>query len=425
MLYQILAIAKKELKVIAHDRGALVGLFLLPIAFILVMTTALQGVFDSGSSDNPVQLLIVNQDQGTIATNVIHDLGTIPGLEMIERQAGQPLTRAAAEDLITTGKYSIALVFPSDFSARILAMATQADSPKTTVTFITDPTVGSQLLSPAQGMVQGYVDREASIAQVPGRTQLDFEALAGQAPAGQAQVVRTIGATFASQLATDQSQRTNDTGVVYEVVSPAKYQTVVRPTSAQQNVPGYTIYGVFFIMQTIAISILREKSEGTFRRLQAAPLAQATLLAGKLLPYFLVNLIQIALMFTVGVLVFHMSLGHDPLALLLLSLAAAATATGLGILLASLTKTQEQAGSLGTLLAVMLSAIGGSMIPTSVMPNFMQTLARFTPHFWGLAGFQDVMVRGLGVSAILPSVGMLLAFAAAFWAIAIWRFRFE
>jgi ABC-2 type transport system permease protein len=59
------------------------------------------------------------------------------------------------------------------------------------------------------------------------------------------------------------------------------------------------------------------------------------------------------------------------------------------------------------------------------MPDFMQTLAKFTPNAWALNGFLDVMVRGLGVSAILPTVGMLMVFAAVFWAFAIWRFRFE
>ncbi len=425
MLNQIFAIAKKELKVIARDRGALVGLFLLPIAFILVMTTALQGVFDTGSNNNPVQLLIVNQDQGQIAANVISDLKGVQGLDLIEDQGGQALTRSSAEDLITSGQYQIALVFPVDFSDRILATATQGDAPKTTVTFITDPTVGSQLLSPAQGMVEGYVEREASVAQTPGRTQLGFDLLADQASPAQAPLIRSIGSSFSSQLLSDQSKYAGELGVDYRVVSPAKYKAVPTPTAAQQNVPGYTIYGVFFIMQTIATSLFREKNEGTFRRLQAAPLSQAALLTGKMLPYFLVNLVQIALMFTVGILVFHMTLGNNYLALILLSLASAAAATGMGLLLASLTKTQEQAGSLGTLLAVMLSAIGGSMIPLYVMPHFMQTLAKFTPHSWALNGFQDVIVRGLGVSAILPSVGVLLGFAVIFWGIAIWRFRFD
>jgi|TARA_B100001964_G_scaffold159612_1_gene175255 ABC-2 type transport system permease protein len=65
------------------------------------------------------------------------------------------------------------------------------------------------------------------------------------------------------------------------------------------------------------------------------------------------------------------------------------------------------------------------MVPTLVMPDFMQTLSRITPHAWALAGFQDVIVRGLSVGAIWGEVGALLAFARAFFGFSLWRFRFE
>ncbi len=425
MIQQILAITVKELKVLSRDRGALVGLILLPMAFILVMTTALEGVFDSGSDKNPVYLLVVNQDSGNLAGKVIDDLRSVDGLILVEQQDEQALTRSAAEDLITAGKYSIAMVFPSDFSAQIRQAAEDENARPSTITFITDPTVGSQLLSPVRGMVQGYVEREASIEQGSLRTNDGFQQMAAQAPANQAPVIQAIGVKFVQQYQSAQNSTADNLGVTYRVVSPAKYQSVKEPTSAEQNVPGYTIYGVFFIMQTIATSLFREKNEGTFRRLQAAPMSHAVLLAGKILPYYLVNLLQIALMFTVGVLVFHIGLGNDPLALVLLSLATAAAATGLGLLVTTLGKSIEQVSSLSTLLAVVLSAVGGMMVPVYVMPHFMQSVALITPHAWALNGFQDVMVRGLGVSAVLPSIGMLLAFAAAFWGLAVWRFRFE
>ncbi|HVN52965.1 MAG TPA: ABC-2 transporter permease [Anaerolineaceae bacterium] len=425
MLTQIFALTIKELKVLLRDRGALVALFLLPAAFILVMTTAMQGMFASGSSNNPVPLLVVNQDQGQVAARVLTDLKTVDGLRIIEQQGGQPLTRSTAEDLITAQIYSIALVFPLDFSARILDAADAIQPVPAKVTFVTDPAVGSQLLSPVRGMVQGYIEREAMLAQAPRRTLLGFNQMASQAPASQAPQIQKLGSVFTSQFVSSENIAGSSSGVEYQVISPASYQQTFQPTSAEQNVPGYTVYGVFFIMQTIALSLFREKNDGTFRRIQAAPLSRVALLTGKLLPYFLINLVQVALMFTVGVLIFHMRLGHDPLALLVLSLATAAAATGMGLLLASLTHTQEQAGSLGTLLAVVLSALGGSMVPVYVMPDFMQTISRFTPHSWALNGFQDLIVRGLGLSAILPAVGVLLAFAAGFWGIALWRFRFE
>ena len=78
------------------------------------------------------------------------------------------------------------------------------------------------------------------------------------------------------------------------------------------------------IMQPLALSIYEEKTNGTFRRLQAAPLSRTALLLGKLIPFFIINLIQMALMLTVGVLAFHITLGNDPMALVLVAVATAA-----------------------------------------------------------------------------------------------------
>jgi ABC-2 type transport system permease protein len=129
--------------------------------------------------------------------------------------------------------------------------------------------------------------------------------------------------------------------------------------------------------------------DGTSRRL----------LAGKLLPYYLVNLLQVAVMFGVAHFMFGMVLGQ-PAALLAVSLALAAVATGLGVLVATFGKTQAQISGLSVLLTLTMSAVGGCMVPTFAMPDFMQTLARFTPHGWAMQGFQDVLVRGYGLAGV-------------------------
>jgi ABC-2 type transport system permease protein len=189
-------------------------------------------------------------------------------------------------------------------------------------------------------------------------------------------------------------------------------------------VPAYTIFGVFFIVLTLASSFLQEKKDGTFQRILAAPLSKTGLLIGKLLPYYLVNLVQIGLMFAVGVIVFRMKLGNFP-ALLIVSIALAAAANGLGLLVAALGKTEAQVNGLSVLLAIALSALGGMMVPTFIMPDLMKTLSLFTPHAWALAGFHDVIIRGLGVKQILPEVSVLLGFASFFFVLALWRFRFD
>lgn len=425
MINQMLAITIKEFKVLLHDRGAFTALFILPIAFILVMTVALQGVFDSGGSNNPINVLVVNQDSGTIAGQVIADLRDANGMTLVETYDGQPVTRELAEDLITARTFSIALVFPADFSASIERAAADPKAAKSVLSFIVDPAVGSQLLAPVRGMVEGVISREASLAQAPIQAMQSFSQIASAAPTGQAEIIRELGAQYTAQMSNEQSTAEPNLGFDTQVVRPAEYQAQRSPTSAEQNVPGYTIYGVFFIITTISTSLFREKNEGTFRRLQAAPISRTALLVGKMLPYYLVNLIQVALMFAVGVLVFKISLGRHPMALVPLSLATAAAATGMGLLIASLGRTEEQVGSLSTILSIALSALGGAMVPIYVMPEFMQKLSVAIPHAWALNGFLDVMVRGQDITAVLPGVGALMGFALVFWLLAVWRFRFD
>jgi ABC-2 type transport system permease protein len=192
----------------------------------------------------------------------------------------------------------------------------------------------------------------------------------------------------------------------------------------EQNVPAYTIFGVFLIVLTLAKSLMREKTEGTLPRLMAAPLSKAVFLVGKLLPYYLVNLIQIGLMFLVGILVFKMRTGHIH-ALFLVSCGLAAAANGLGLLVAAAGKTEAQVETLAVLLAVTLAAMGGMMVPSFIMPGFLQTIAWITPHAWALSGYQDIIVRGLSIIEILPETSVLMGFAAVFFSVALFRFRFN
>ena len=92
--------------------------------------------------------------------------------------------------------------------------------------------------------------------------------------------------------------------------------------------------------------------------------------------------------------------------------------------MAALARTQAQAGTLATIGVLVLSVLGGCFIPRWVMPPALQTLGLMTPHAWAMEGYHDLMVRGLGLMQVLPEVGMLLAFAALFFAVGVHRFRF-
>ncbi len=419
MINQIFAIALKEIKVLFHDRGSLIALFGLPIAFILVMTVSLDGVFTTGTSDKPIVMLVSNQDKGQLAASVVTDLRGAEGLSIIETYDGLPLTAAKIEELITARQYMLGVDFPADFSDSVLNA--DASSTKPEVRFIVDPTANNQILAPARGLVEGHVERVTSFALLEFQARAGFEGIAMTVPPAQQVLVKQIGDEFTGGMA----NANTSAGVEYKVSSPAQYKIDKEPTSVEQNVPGYTIYGVFFILQTIATGVFEEKNSGAFHRLKAAPLSRAAYLIGKGLSYFAINLIQIVLMFAVGVMVFRMNLGNDIPAMVVISVVTSLAATGLGMMVTCFMHTQEQAGSLGTLLGVVLSVIGGMMVPAYVMPDFMQKLSWATPHAWALTAYQDVIVRGMDLPQILPSLGVLSLFALGFWSIAILRFKFD
>jgi ABC-2 type transport system permease protein len=436
MLYQILALTIKDLKILFRDRGGMITLFAMPIMFILVMSVALQGVFEVGGADRPLELLVVNQDkdatyldgtEGHLGAASLTALQQFDGLKLITDIEGAPLTRARAEALIADGKYRMALILPPDFSQRVVDSVVNPYAATPEVTFILDPGAQMQLVAPVEAAASATLNRTVAYAQAPYRIRAALESAAAKFPPTQRELVAAL-----SQALTKELVNTYDLGdiggqeeVQIREATPPAFHVEKLPTAVEQNVPGYTVFGVFFIVGVLASSILNEREVGTFRRLMAAPLYRTALLLGKLLPYYMVNLIQVGLMFAIGRLVFGMSLGQAPLALVAITLATAAAATGLGLLVAALGKTERQISGLSTLLSLILAAIGGALVPVFVMPGFMQAVAHLSPHYWALQGYQDVIVRGLGFRAVLPETGALAGFALVFYAIALARFRFD
>jgi len=96
-----------------------------------------------------------------------------------------------------------------------------------------------------------------------------------------------------------------------------------------------------------------------------------------------------------------------------------------GVLLGTLAKTSSQANWLAISTGMLMAALGGAWWPMEITPKLYQQVVKVLPTTWAMSGFTDVVVRGQGVSSILPEVGILLAFAAVFFAVGIWRLRYE
>ncbi|SNB72364.1 ABC transporter permease [Thermoflexus hugenholtzii] len=419
MLNQILAFTWKDLKIFFKDPGAVALIFLQPFMFIVVMSYALGGLFEPGK--DPIRILVVNQDMGTQAATIIRQLDEMEAFQVETAWEGQPLTREMAEKLILQGKRNLALVFPPDFSEVLAQDPGATPRRRTRIWVIVDPATSSPFVEPILGTLQGLIERSTYTAMMPKGLDYLFTQLAPQVPPEQREAFKAR----AQEAMSGGLLGGEEPVVALERTAPPGMRVEKLPNTFQQNVPGYTIYGVFWIVSLLAGSVLQEKREGTFRRLLAAPMSRAVMLTGKLLPYYLINLIQIAIMLGASSWLFGLSLGRSPLALLAVSLAAAAAATGLGVLVAAIVRTEAQAGGLTVLLLLTMSALGGCFVPRFVMPDWLQTLGLLTPHAWALDAYQDLLVRGYGLQEVWPKVGALTAFAAAFFGLGVWRFRFD
>jgi len=206
--------------------------------------------------------------------------------------------------------------------------------------------------------------------------------------------------------------------------------TQMTPTSVQQNVPAWLVFGMFFVMSAMSGLWLIERENGVTARLHSFGVPNSTLLLSKIIPYLGVNALQAVLMLTVGVWLMPL-LGADALqlkginwpALLLVIAAISAAAVGLALLVACLVRTQAQAGALVPILNVLMAAIGGIMVPKFVMPTFMQRLAELSPMNWGLEGLLTVLLRHGDMAAVTPYASRLVGFAALMFVLALLMLR--
>jgi ABC-2 type transport system permease protein len=279
--------------------------------------------------------------------------------------------------------------------------------------------VRPNLVDPGSGRVDssklalwlGHHVQPAAAARL--RAELSFTLLQAQTRRAAAEAGPFSGVLLDSAASGD--LLASDSGVqvryLYEI------QSGRRMTAVQQSVPAWLIFGMFFVVIPVAGVLIQERQEGTLGRLGTLRVAPATLLAGKLAAFVMLNWVQLAFMLAVGRWLVPL-LGGDTLNLdlhpgwfLLMVLATSVAAVGLALLIASGTRNFEHAAALGGGLNVVLGAIAGVMVPRVLMPPGLQTLSAWSPMGWALDGMQAVFLGVPQAGDILPRAALLLLFA--------------
>ncbi len=191
----------------------------------------------------------------------------------------------------------------------------------------------------------------------------------------------------------------------------------VAPSAVQQNVPAWLVFGAFFIAIPLSTTIIRERELGMDRRLRTTPVFQASILLGKLLPYFVLNQMQVIVMLAVGIYAVP-ALGGEALqmsgvhsgAMAVMAAAISLAALGYALLIAVICRTTEQATLLGGTGNILLAALGGIMVPKFIMPPALQAVAEVSPMAWGLDGLLAALLHGADIAGVSAFAATLASF---------------
>ncbi len=390
-----------------RDRSALVFLFGFPLIFTAIFGAIYGG---RGPSSSPViKVLVANLDQGRHGAELIDAFGKM-GLAVEEERQGAE----AVAKRIKNGDQPMGLVIPADYSANLdAAIQAAADHsgkpPQAHIARYVDP-AQTQMATVAQGAVNGALQRSTGLLYRKAIVDRIPEAYRKQA----------------EQSAASEKQAEQGASVGSVVFDTVESERKAKPTPGDLFIPGFAVYFVFTLANGVAATLLYERQEGTLRRMLSAPISRAQILTGKMLARGFIGLIQTAVLFAIGKVVLHLSLTWTDLpAVSLIAIAVVFASTGLGLLIATFGKTMEQIQGMTTMALLVMGFISGTLIPRAFLPPTLQKLSYITPHAWALQAYQDVMLRHLPLTATLLNLGVVIAFGAGFYMLALNRFKFE
>lgn len=393
-------ITLKDLLVLTKDKRALVLLLLLPLMFIAIIGMS-TGQFLTRDDDSELfKIALVDESHSDMSKDLLAELRQRPELVITPVES-----QDAAADVLRRGDASVILVVGPHFEEKVdevrLSDVFNADSELTTA---------------------GPSSLDLSVEAKPNGVGRLLEAVLFS------QIVRYV-ATVAAQKnpitrSWVRSQDTDDSAIAAKAAAAAAENRTKQNGVYLWVVPGFTVMFAFFLISIMARSFIIERDQGTLRRLLMAPIGSWQVLVGKTMPFYLTSVLQIALLFICGRLLFGMPWGTEPLFLIPVILCTSAAATSLGLLLSTLVHSDQQVSSYGTALILILSSISGCFFPREFFPKIMKQISLFTPHAWALKAFDGVLSQPIVDGRMIGTCcAMLLVFTAIFFTTGWWRFR--
>lgn len=199
-----------------------------------------------------------------------------------------------------------------------------------------------------------------------------------------------------------------------------------NPEASSRNniVPG--LMGVILTLMMVlmtGLAMTRERERGTMENLLAMPVRPFEVMAGKIVPYVAIGLLQVTLILLVAVFVFRVPFLGSLLSLYLAALLFVAANLTVGIMLSSLAKNQLQAMQMTVFYFMPNLLLSGFMFPFQGMPGWAQDIGNVLPLTYFLRLVRGIFLKGSGLAELWPSIWPLVVFTAVVMAVAVKFYR--
>ena len=404
---RIIDLTLKDLSQIFRDKRSLLFLLVMPVLF----TFFFGFVFSSQGeeTDTRLAIAIINHDeQGLLVeplTGLLSASTTVRPVMLSTEDA------AGLDEKVLKGEYGAALIIPSGFSAGTLDGA----SPR--VEILVDEL--SQNGQTVRRALQTSLTRLLSMAQSASLSLEAYEQAMGVQSESQRQAYRQDNLDRSLQAWLSPTVSIQAAGTAVEPENPA----AANPYT--QFSPGMLVmYAIFGLTQAATVLVL-ERRCGAMQRLLTTPMTKAEMIAGHLLSIFALVFGQQVILVAFGQAFLDVNYLREPLAVLLMMVALSLVVASLGLLIAALSRKEDQVIMMAMAAMFLFSALGGAWFSLEFSGAAFSTIGHLTPGAWAMDGFQNIVLRGLDFRSVRLPFGILRAYALAFFGIAVWRFKFE
>lgn len=416
LLYKLWRSFVKEILLLKRDIGGIVIIFVMPLLLIITITLIQDSTFKN-LEGSKIPIIFIDNDKSEVSKNIKQELESSKSFELLTN-----FTEKSAQDAVFGGDYQMAIVIPQNLTKDINS---NIDSKVQTI-------VSSFGLENDTSTVKKNVSKAKDIhLYFDPATNIGFKNNVMNAVNKMVFEIenKKIYKAFQDQLGTTENLEENKNLISFKEITPKKGNMDVMPNSVQHNVPAWALFAIFFIVVPLSINLVKEKSQGTSVRARISPTPYFIHILGKTFTYLIICVIQFLLMVAVGIYLFpYMDLPQFDVTgkmfqLIVVTIFAGLAAIGFGVLLGTVADTQEQSAPFGATSVVVLAAVGGIWVPVFLMPEFMQTIAKFSPMNWGLNAYYDIILRNSGIGGIAKEITFLFLFYVAMVAISLFYER--